>query len=127
MLRVSARDPGGNFADSTSGIKYFRVSDEMKVLDVYNYPNPFTDATHFTFRLTQIPDEIKIRIFTIAGRLIRELKIPSAELNYDFNKIYWDGKDDDGHSVANGTYLYNLILSSSDKSESVTQKLSKIK
>ena len=127
LLRVTARDPGGNFADSVSGVKYFRVSDELKMMDVYNYPNPFTDGTYFTFKLTRIPDEIKIRIFTIAGRLIKEIQLPASELSYDFNKIYWDGKDEDGDFVSNGTYLYKIILTSAEKTESVIQKLSKAK
>ena len=127
LLRITARDPGGNFADSVSGVKYFRVSDELKMMDVYNYPNPFSDGTYFTFKLTQIPEEIKIRIFTIAGRLIKEIQLPASDLSYDFNKIYWDGKDEDGDFVANGTYLYKIILSSAEKTESVIQKLSKVK
>ena len=67
--------------------KFFLVSNEAKLLLVYNYPNPFTSETHFTFKLTQIPDEIKIKIFTIAGRLVREFSVSSAGLDYDFNKI----------------------------------------
>lgn len=127
LLRVTARDPGGNFADSISGLKFFRVSGEMQILQVFNYPNPFTENTNFTFKLTQIPEEIKIRIFTIAGRLIKEIAIPSAELKYDFNQISWDGRDEDGDLIANGTYLYKVIMNNQDKTESVTQKLSVVR
>ena len=36
------------------------------------YPNPFSDQTDFTFVLTQ-PAEIRIKLFTVAGRLVRDL------------------------------------------------------
>ena len=96
-------------------------------MEVYNYPNPFANETYFTFRLSQIPEEVKIRIYTIAGRLIKEIAKQSSELNYDLNKIYWNGRDEDGDVIANGTYLYKMIMKNADKVESVTQKLSKVK
>ena len=127
LLRVVGKDPNGNTADSASSEVYFVVSSETKLLQVYNYPNPFANETYFTFRLSQIPEEVKIRIYTIAGRLIKEITRQSSELNYDLNKIYWDGKDEDGDVIANGTYLYKMIMKDEGKVESVTQKLVIIK
>ncbi len=123
LLSVVARDPNGNLADSASSEVYFVVSSETKLMEVYNYPNPFSNDTYFTFRLSQIPEEIKIRIYTIAGRMIKEIVRKSSELNYDLNKIYWNGKDEDGDNIANGTYLYKMIMKDSEKVESVIQKL----
>ncbi len=127
LLRVVGKDPNGNTADSASSEVYFVVSSETKLLQVYNYPNPFANETYFTFRLSQIPEEVKIRIYTIAGRMIKEITRQSSELNYDLNKIYWDGKDEDGDVIANGTYLYKMIMKDKGKVESVTQKLVIIK
>jgi hypothetical protein len=103
--------------------KDFAVSSEPKILDLYNYPNPFSSDTYFTFKLTQIPDQLKIRIFTVAGRLIKQFTLNSSNLNYDFNRIYWDGRDADGDPVANGVYLYKVIMSANGKVQSLTQKL----
>jgi flagellar hook assembly protein FlgD len=66
---------------------------------------------------------MKIKIYTIAGRLIKEINIPAVDLSYDFNKIYWDGRDEDGDIIANGVYLYKVILTAGDKTEDVIQKL----
>ncbi len=123
LLRVVAKDPNGNTADAALSEVYFVVSSEAKLLQVYNYPNPFQSETYFTFRLSQIPDEVKIRIYTIAGRMIKEIIKKSPELNYDLNRIYWDGRDEDGDVIANGTYLYKVLLKNGDKVESVNQKL----
>jgi len=122
-LKVLWKDSRGNIVDSSGVEKFFLVSNEAKLLLVYNYPNPFTNETHFTFKLTQIPDEIKIKIFTIAGRLVREFSVSSAGLDYDFNKLSWDGRDEDGDLLANGVYLYKVIMKAGDKTEDITQKL----
>jgi hypothetical protein len=120
LLSVIAKDNNGN-ADTSE--VYFVVSSVTKLMEVYNYPNPFANETYFTFRLSQIPEEVKIRIYTIAGRMIKEIVKKSSELNYDLNKIYWNGRDEDGDAIANGTYLYKMIMKNADKVESVTQKL----
>ncbi len=127
LLKVVAKDPNGNLADSASSEVYFVVSSQTKLIQVYNYPNPFSEGTYFTFKLTQIPDEIKIRIFTIAGRVIKEITKKSSELNYDYNRIYWDGKDEDGDVIGNGTYLYKIIMTSSEKTETLIKKLAKVR
>ena len=122
-LRVLWRDYNGEIVDSSGVVKYFLVSNEAKILNVYNYPNPTSGETHFTFKLTQIPEEIKIKIFTIAGRLVKEIKLTSTGLKFDFNKIYWNGRDEEGDILANGVYLYKVIMKAGDKTEDVIQKL----
>ena len=122
-LKVFGENSLGTLVDSSGYEKHFQVSNEVQLLNVYNYPNPTRGVTYFTFKLTQIPDEIRIKIYTIAGRLIREIIVPSSDLNYDFNKIYWDGRDQDGDVPANGVYLYKVIMTAGDKTEDVIQKL----
>jgi hypothetical protein len=109
-------------SDENTFVRFFKVSSESKILYPYNYPNPFANETFFTFKLTQIPDELKIKIFTIAGRLVRELKFNREELNFDFNRIYWDGRDEDGDLLANGVYLYKIISYSNNETVSVINK-----
>ncbi|PIX94786.1 MAG: hypothetical protein COZ25_03830, partial [Ignavibacteria bacterium CG_4_10_14_3_um_filter_37_18] len=85
------------------------------------------DNTYFTFKLPQLPDELAIRIYTVAGRLVKEIKKSSAELSMHFNRIYWDTNDQDGNQLANGVYLYKVIAKRNGKSESITQKLAIVK
>ncbi len=60
-LKIFAKDASGNNADSSGTEIDFIVDSEPKLLYVYNFPNPFSDITFFTFKLTQIPDEMKIQ------------------------------------------------------------------
>ncbi len=103
--------------------KTFIVSNQLKVLNLYNYPNPFNSSTYFTFNLTQIPEELKIKIYSVAGRLLREINVPVSELRNNFNRIYWDGRDEDGDLLANGVYLYKIIAKLSDQTSTDFQKL----
>lgn len=128
-LEVLAKDASGNFFDSTSYRIIFYVYNENDITDVYNYPNPFAGSTHFTFILKgkDKPDELNFKIYTIAGRLIRDIKLTPSDLITNFNKIPWDGKDEDGDEIGNGVYLYKVIAKFPDKTKTITQKLAKVR
>jgi len=78
--------------------------------------------TDFVFNLLgdSNPLNSKIKIYTTAGRLIKEINFNAV---IGFNKIFWDGKDDDGDAPANGTYLYKIVTEGESKSETGIQKL----
>jgi hypothetical protein len=105
------------------------VLSEAKVLQVLNYPNPFVSETSFTFILTgtHAPEELTIRVFTVAGRKIREIPVPPASLQIGFNRIHWDGRDNDGDEIANGYYLYQVQMRSNGKTDVVIGKLVKMR
>ena len=128
-LEVLAKDSSGNFFDSTSNRSVFFVYSDADIRNVYNYPNPFKDNTQFTFELrgTFVPEELRIKIYTIAGRLIREVNIPPGQMQIGFNQYYWDGKDEDGDEIANGLYFYKVITKHEGEIRTVTQKLAKVK
>ncbi|MCK9211408.1 MAG: C25 family cysteine peptidase [Ignavibacteriaceae bacterium] len=128
FLDVFAKDSSGNYFDASVRRTTFYTYTSNDIKYVYNYPNPFASQTYFTFELRgeQKPDEIAIRIFTIAGRLIKEFKPPSGDFSVGFNKIFWDGKDQDGDPIANGVYLYKVIAKYNDKTITTTQKLVKM-
>ncbi len=102
------------------------ISYDFAVRNLFNYPNPMQGETYFTFDLfsPEPPQSCTIKIYTVAGRLIREVKAPAV---VGFNQIYWDGKDGDGETMANGIYLYKLILEGMGKTETSIQKLAILK
>ena len=104
------------FNNPSSELIYFTVvsGNDLFISDVYNYPNPFTNNTTFTFQKNSINSsvDVYIKIYSIAGRLIRS--IDAKNLGDNFVKIDWDGRDQDGNQIANGTYLYKLIVMSTD-------------
>lgn len=128
-LEVLAKDSSGNFFDSTSNRSVFYVYSDADIRNVYNYPNPFIDDTYFTFELrgTFVPEELKIKIYTVAGRLLREISVPQSNMQIGFNRYYWDGRDEDGDEIANGLYFYKVISKQEGEIQTVTQKLAKLK
>jgi len=122
-LKVTGKSNTTPYANETAVEYNFTVTNSLQLMNVYNYPNPFSSDTYFTFKLTTIPEELKIKIFTIAGRLVKQFDLKASELNYDFNRIFWDGRDQDGDLLANGVYLYKIITSKSGEVKTQIQKL----
>jgi len=76
-----------------------------------NFPNPFNPETWIPYQLKK-DSQVRIKIFSIAGYLIRELELgdKSAGIYTDKKKAaYWDGKNKNGESVASGIYFYHFI------------------
>ena len=70
-----------------------------------NYPNPFNPATEIEFAVPD-PTVVRIRIFNIAGQLVRTV----ADGHYDIGShhVKWDGKSNTGNSVSSGIYIYRM-------------------
>ncbi|MHB1049602.1 MAG: interleukin-like EMT inducer domain-containing protein [Bacteroidota bacterium] len=124
IIQIHAADVTGNSSDTLT--LFVNVASKFKLLDVYNIPNPFNRSTHFTFNLAGpvLPENVTIRIFTVAGRLIQELQGPAI---IGFNKIHWDGRDRDGDEIGNGVYFYRVIVKHQEQQITATSKLVKMK
>jgi flagellar hook assembly protein FlgD len=121
-------DAAGNIATKEV---LFIVSDDLKLMDYGNYPNPFTSKTVFIYELTQRVDNFKIKIYTVSGRLIKVLEESTiygsgVDINEGgYHEIVWDGLDTDGNFIANGIYFYKMIAKKRDKSVISIGKIAK--
>lgn len=70
-----------------------------------NYPNPFNAATTIGYRLENAAD-IELTIYNLSGQRVRLLGRGHRTAG-QYN-AYWDGRDEEGHSVAAGIYFYRL-------------------
>lgn len=88
-------------------------SEELSLTDLFNYPNPFKNVTRFTFCLTE-PAEITIKIYTVAGRLVKTISgiQGEASFNWDDPLLVWDGRDEKGDLLSNGAYIYKVLAAS---------------
>jgi len=113
-IQIKAWDVFNNFSMDRRSFTVVN-SDDITIRDVYNYPNPFALNTTFTFQhnLTE-PVDVKINIYTVAGRKIRVLE--QNNIGDKFVRIDWDGRDENRNAIANGIYLYKVVVSSSDGS-----------
>jgi hypothetical protein len=119
-VSVRAFDVFNNESDTTI-VFVIESSTQLSITNVYNYPDPFSSSTAFTFQRNGgigEPINVKIKVFTLSGRLIKTIDYPGVIMGNDtFVKIPWDGLDDDGNRLANGVYLYKVIASTIDGSQ----------
>ena len=124
-LWVQVQDSSGN-AVTMGNPLYFTVDSVWDIKNVFNYPNPFSTETYFTFILTDYVDDVEIKIYTISGRLIQNIIIPPQSENAYF-RVYWNGRDRDGDEIANGVYFYKVIAKSNGSTKEVIGKLAKVR
>lgn len=79
---------------------------KIKTAEVFqNYPNPFNPETWIPYKLSESSD-VKFSIFSQSGDLVREFKL--GQQSRGERKLYWDGKNANGETVASGIYFYQF-------------------
>ena len=79
-------------------------------------PNPFNSATVIRFDLER-PTNVELSIYSLSGQKMALVSGPRGAGSY---AVRWDGRDDDGQTVASGTYLYRLV-EAGDPARDLTQ------
>jgi hypothetical protein len=120
-LEVKATDASGNESGTDPYEIHFEVVNESQITHFYPFPNPFSTSTRFVFTLTGsvIPEEIKIQIMTVSGRVVREImqdEIGPIHIGNNITEYAWDGRDEYGDQLANGVYLYRVIINNPGES-----------
>ena len=80
-----------------------------------NHPNPFNPTTAIAFAIGRT-GPVTLRIHDAQGRLVRKLVdavLDSRQADY---MVYWDGRNDAGHAVGAGLYLYRLVTANAIES-----------
>jgi glucose/arabinose dehydrogenase len=70
-----------------------------------NFPNPFNGGTIIRFALPQSQD-VQLTVYNVAGQQVAALV--SGPRQAGTYAVHWDGRDDRGHALASGVYLYRL-------------------
>jgi hypothetical protein len=110
-LRVLTEDLG---VDKPYEIN-FEVINESTITNFYPYPNPFSTSTRFVFTVTgsEVPDQIKVQIMTVTGRVVREIlqdELGPIRIGNNISEFAWDGTDEFGDQLANGVYIYRVLV-----------------
>jgi hypothetical protein len=110
-LKLKVWDTHNNSGDAKTEFVVAN-SEEFALERILNYPNPFTTKTDFYFEHNQCCQylNVKIDIFTISGKLVKQINTVSATSGYRSDPIAWNGMDDYGDKLARGVYIYKLSL-----------------
>lgn len=120
-LMVTGKDRSENSAGSVKYRVIFKVINKPMISNMLNYPNPFTTSTAFVFTLTgsEVPQNIRIQVLTITGKVVREItkeELGPLHIGRNITEFKWDGTDQYGQKLANGIYLYRVITNLNGKS-----------
>jgi hypothetical protein len=120
-LIVAGKDALGNTAGTTPYRVSFKVITKPMISNMLNYPNPFTTSTAFVFTVTgtDVPQNLKIQILTITGKIVREItkeELGPIHVGRNITEFKWNGTDMYGQRLANGVYLYHVVTNLDGKS-----------
>ncbi|MEP6684971.1 MAG: C25 family cysteine peptidase [Parafilimonas sp.] len=122
QLIIHGKDKTGNTAGNVDYMVSFEVYNKPMITNMFNYPNPFTTSTAFVFTITgsEVPQNIRIEILTITGKIVKEITKEelgsSLHIGRNITDYKWDGKDEYGQKLANGVYLYRVLTNLNGKS-----------
>ncbi|MBK9354191.1 MAG: hypothetical protein IPN09_09610 [Bacteroidetes bacterium] len=112
-LEVQGADRSNNDAGIYQYSIKFNVDRRPAISNFLNYPNPFTTSTRFVFTLTgeEVPDDIRIKIMTVTGKVVKEItqdELGQINIGTNITEYAWDGTDQYGDRLANGLYFYKV-------------------
>lgn len=115
-LIVTGKDKSGNKSGEIAYRIGFKVITKPMISNLLNYPNPFSTSTAFVFTVTgsEIPQNIRIQILTVTGKIVREItmnELGPLHIGRNITEFKWDGTDQYGGKLGNGVYLYRVITS----------------
>ena len=75
-----------------------------------NYPDPFNPETWIPYELAD-DAEVSVTIYDLSGSQVRHIDVgmqPKGQYINRAKAVHWDGKNNNGESVASGVYFYTL-------------------
>lgn len=88
----------------------FRVTSNLLVKDIMNYPNPMTDQTNFRFSPVRGSGslDVEIVIYNLQGQVVRNLNYRHIECPEEPLMYSWDGTNNYGMKLRSGVYPYKI-------------------
>jgi len=111
-IKVRAWDVNDNTGTGT--VDFIVVDGQvMDIAQLGNYPNPFSNSTHFVFEHNHPFEQldVQIEIYNISGALVKNIKDDITTTDSRTVDITWDGTDNGGNRLASGVYVYRLNIS----------------
>lgn len=121
-MRIKVKDASNNNYNNEAYNIDFEVVNASSITHFFPYPNPFSTHTQFVFTLTGevVPDDLKIQIMTVSGKIVREIskaELGPIKIGHNITEYKWNGTDEFGDRLANGVYLYRVVLKNANDFE----------
>ena len=108
-MKVKAWDSANN-----SSLRVYSIAvgefEKLEISGIANYPNPATTETEFSYYLSEQVSDVRIDVYSLAGRLIKTMRNESTREGYNVSRR-WNMTDSRGDRIANGVYIYKVSAS----------------
>ncbi len=124
-ILLKAWDVFNNSSEYTLLCKVIK-QDTIKIVRLFNYPNPVYHSTLFSFSLEgpYAGSRVDLNILTVEGQAVRTLTKAINEKGLRSIEIEWNGRDEKGNRLGRGVYIYQLTIMS--KTGKMTRKVQKL-
>ncbi len=102
------------------------IEEGVMLARVFNYPNPFSEGTYFSFMHGDMTEDlsVQIEVYDVLGRPVAGLQTRVASLAGVVSPIYWDGSGYNGTRLHPGLYVYRMtITDSKGRQRAVSQRM----
>ncbi len=109
QIRLLAWDVHNNFSESV--IDFVVVEgDGIRIENLRNYPNPFTDFTKFTFEHNRAGEdlEIMVEIYSSTGMMVKKSNYSIQKSPGRIEGIGWNSLEENGANLPGGIYIFRL-------------------
>lgn len=119
FLKIHGQDQAGNLSSEEPYVISFEVVNHQSITNLTPFPNPFRTYCQFEFTLTgnEIPQDITIEIHSASGELVRTItydELGVLHAGHNITDFKWYGTNDSGAQLANGLYIYRVIIENGD-------------
>ena len=84
-----------------------------------SYPNPFNPAVVIPLDLATDAARVSLTVYDVLGRRVRQ--VWQGPLGAGSHRFVWDGRDEQGKSVAAGVYLYQVEIDGQVEAKKTTK------
>lgn len=106
-VKVRAWDVLNNYSETQTNFRVASTDGRIITDNLQCYPNPSSNGTNITFQHNQSqPFTVAIHIFTVDGRMVKSISETIEGLHTA--SIPWDGFDDQGAKVSQGSYVFTV-------------------
>ena len=123
-IKIKAWDVADNSNEATIQFAVKKRT-QLQIKNVFNYPNPFSTKTTFSFEHNQ-PNgmlNVTVDVFSMSGQLVKEIKKTFVDAGSRSCAVDWDGRSEKGEKLSGGLYIYRIIVTTNAGFATASQKL----
>ena len=112
QLKLKIWDTYNNSSETSLRFRVV-VAKENLLTNVFCYPNPTNQTTHFSFEHERVGDDlaVSIEIYDSYGRIIKWINENAYKITSPYDQILWNISED-SNLIVTGNYFYRIFARS---------------